>query len=374
MKKKIIILGGSFNPIHNGHLAIADAAYHQLEANEVWFLPLKSPRWKEVSTSQSDRLEMIKRAIATYPNYKLCDYELKHTIKGEPTYTFNTIKAFKKLYPEYEFYFLIGSDQLELLANWYQIEELAKMVTFVLAKRPGYQINQQNIKKYGVKVLDIQGPMVSSSSIRIFDSYAVPQEVAEYMQKRGLYLENKLILELSTTRFEHSKRVAVVAKKIAKANKYDVDQAYIAAILHDCAKEIPSTVAKKLMEAYFPKYLDIPPQIYHQFLGTIVAQDTYHIKDPVILQAMMYHTTGHYPMSDLDKIVYAADKIEPGRKYEKAKYLTSCCINNLDSGFLNVLQDNILYLIEKNKGDQSKIYYLTLETAQKYLNGGNNER
>ena len=364
--KKVILLGGSFDPIHNGHLAIAEHAKELLHADEVWFLPLRKPRWKQLSSSQTDRIKMLKLALAEHPDFKLCDYELTHYKAGEPTYSINTITGLKELYPDIKFYFLIGTDHLELLPKWIEIDKLCKMVTFVLANRPGYQMHRDYIKKYGVVELGFDGPFVSSSMIRVFASTEMPKCVLDYIRDNGLYLADKLALELSEERYDHSVRVAKLARKIAIANKYNVKKAYIAAILHDCAKELPTKQSLEMMKTYFEQYMGVPRQLYHQFNGSIVAHDLYRIEDPEILEAIKFHATGCGEMSKLAKIIYAADKIEPGRRYDSSDMIAAC-IKKINTGFAYVLGEYIEFLRLKNG---TIIHPLTLEAYNKYVKGG----
>ncbi len=365
--KKILIIGGSFDPIHNGHLSIATQAQKMLKTDEVWFLPLKSPRWKNIKTAQNDRINMLKLAIKSKKCFKYCDYEIKNGKPNTPTYTVDTIKALNEKYPDYQFYFLIGTDQVEQLPNWKDIDTLAKIMRFVLVNRPGYQDQQVLIKRYHILPLNITGPLTSSSLVRMFASNDVPKMVANYIAQHGLYLENKLAVDLNEERFQHSKRVAALAKNIAKANQYDVQKAYIAGILHDCAKDIPLKEAKQMMQKWFPQCSDFPPQVYHQYLGYIVAQETYHIKDKTILKAIKYHATACDKMQKLDKIIYVSDKIEPGRNYDSS-HLISACVKNINEGFKYVLAKNFYFL--QNHHKNRPLHALTQSAFDKYVKGG----
>ncbi len=363
--KKILILGGSFDPIHNGHLLIAAKAQEKLNLDEVWFMPLKNARWKNVQASEKDRVNMLKIALKGLNNFKVCDYELKHTKKGEKSYSIDTFKGLTKDYPDNEYYLLIGSDHLEILDKWKQIDELSKMIHLVAVSRPGYQYDKKVLEKYNVQLLDIKGPEVSSSQIRLFASDDMPKGVIKYIAENGLYLEGKLIADLSKERFDHSKRVATLAKKIARNNGYDPKKAYIAGILHDCAKEIPLEDAKELMKTFFNEYIDVPTKLYHQFLGVIVARDIFDIKDKEILQAIKFHTTGSTKMSKLDKIIFVADKIEPGRDYD-SKDIINTCLENINKGFKLTLAHNVEYLLDVNKS-LDNIHHLTIDTYKKYI-------
>jgi nicotinate-nucleotide adenylyltransferase len=365
--KNILIIGGAFDPIHNGHLYIAKKAQEKLKADEVWFLLAKTPRWKKLTTAQNHRIKMLKLAIKDYPNFKYNDYEIKNTKGKAINYTINTARAFKKLYPEYKFFYLIGTDHLEKLGQWGEIEELASIFKFVLANRPGYLMHKENVKKYGIIELGFEGPLVSSTLVRNFLSKDVPISVKDYIALNGLYLENKLKIDLSEWRFQHTKRVTKLALQLAQANKLDKGATYIAAMLHDCAKELPKEINLDLMHSYFRDEIDSSPQIYHQFTGSIIAETVYNITDKVILQAIKNHATAAPNMSKLDKIIYCADKLEPGRDYEAAK-LIKLCKKDINSGFKEVIKNNYDYL-NKFISKTQKIHPLTIKAYNKYVKG-----
>ncbi|MDD3383244.1 MAG: nicotinate-nucleotide adenylyltransferase [Bacilli bacterium] len=363
---KILIIGGSFDPIHNGHLAIADAALKKINADEVWFMPAKNPRWKKLKTSQFDRLKMVKLAIKNKKKYKLCDYEIKNTSSKQINYTINTMKALIAKFPENKFYYLIGTDQLDRLNEWKDIDDLANLINFVLINRVGYQKNLANIRKYNVIDIGITGPLISSTIIRNFLHLDVPLKVKKYIKENGLYLENKLKIELSEYRYKHSKRVANLAKKIAKNNNINVKKAYIAGILHDCAKELNREKEAELMKKYFPENLSCPRSVYHQFLACVIAKNDYNIDDKEIIEAMKYHATASDKMSKLAKIIYVADKIEPGRGYN-SNAMIYMCIENINKGFKLVLKENLDYL-ELNIAN-FEFNKLTLSAYNKYIKG-----
>lgn len=134
-RRKIGLLGGTFDPPHKGHLNIAKEALQQLALDEVWLIPTYEPPHKEgAATSGCDRLKMVERMIEPYDCLKVKSIELER--KGK-SYTIDTINTLKKRYPDVSFYFIIGADQVNTLDQWYRIEDLVKKVTFVGVERPG---------------------------------------------------------------------------------------------------------------------------------------------------------------------------------------------------------------------------------------------
>lgn len=186
--KRIGILGGTFDPPHNGHLLIANEVYDQLQLDEVWFLPNQEPphKIKESIVSNEDRLEMLERAIGGEKHFKIETIELE---RPGPSYTFDTIKLLKERHPDGDFYFIIGADMVEYLPKWYKIDELIKLVQFVGVNRPLYSLETN----YPIQFIQIPEFNVSSSLIRKrlkeqkTTKYLLPELVMNYIKEKGLY-------------------------------------------------------------------------------------------------------------------------------------------------------------------------------------------
>lgn len=202
--KKLGILGGTFDPIHNGHLYLAREAYSKLGLDEVLLVPASVPPHKlglDVTPAR-DRYMMTLLATEGESFMRVSDIELK---REGPSYTYDTVLALKKLYPDYEFYFIIGGDTVPQLHTWSRIRVLLEMVTFVAVGRPGYTdvINQAanelgDIVYQKVKMLDTREFSVSSTEIRnrIRQRRSliglVPDIVQEYIYVNGLYHTNSV--------------------------------------------------------------------------------------------------------------------------------------------------------------------------------------
>lgn len=342
--KRVILYGGSFDPIHKEHLRVASKASKILDA-DVWFILAKNPRWKDDVTLEGDRLNMLKIATSRFKRFSVCDIELKSN--DEVTYTINTVYKLKNKYPEYRFYYLIGADQLDKLHDWKDIDELKDLVTFVCANRNGYKINEENLKKYNALKLNIYGDETSSTAIRENLSNNVPKRVKAYIDKYNVYLKEDIKKILSSRRYKHTLGVANIARTIALANGYDERKAYIAGLVHDCSKEIDKEVELDLMKKYFKEHLHEDPKIYHQYTGPIIAKNALGIEDEEILHSIRYHTTGCMNMSVLDKIVYIADKTDYNRGYDSSLYINKA-IEDVHVGFAYLYVENIRF--QKSKG------------------------
>lgn len=194
--KKIGILGGTFDPIHIGHLVAADQALFFAGLDEIWFMPAPNPPHKmdtEITTI-NHRLEMVKRVVEIDRRYKLCTIELDRL---GPSYTLDTIKELKIKYSDYEFFFIIGGDMIKYLPKWYGIEELITIVSFIGLDRPGYDYQatssrDKNILEQ-VKLIPMPQLDISSSQIREWVKagrvirYFVPISVERYIRENRLY-------------------------------------------------------------------------------------------------------------------------------------------------------------------------------------------
>jgi nicotinate-nucleotide adenylyltransferase len=200
---KTAIFGGTFNPIHNGHLLIANAALKQFGLDRILFIPTSIPPRKASSHLLPDfhRLQMVKLAVADEAKFQPLSIEVD---RGGISYSFETVEQIKKLYPSDNLFFLLGSAEFEFLAQWYRIEELAKLCEFLVMQRPGSPIKfpPTGFPKDLVPLVRhqvVRGPSieVSSSDIRkrlrhhLSVSDLLPEKVNQYILDRHLYLPTK---------------------------------------------------------------------------------------------------------------------------------------------------------------------------------------
>ncbi|MBE5923838.1 MAG: nicotinate (nicotinamide) nucleotide adenylyltransferase [Lachnospiraceae bacterium] len=147
---RIGIMGGTFNPIHVGHIKIADSAYKQYELDEVWFMPNHIPAYKSNIdiVSGTDRLNMVNIAISAYPYFKSSDYELKREGK---TYTYETLSLLKQYYPTDDFFFIMGADSLFYFDKWVKPDVIVANAEILVASRNDKGLDALNDK---IKQLD----------------------------------------------------------------------------------------------------------------------------------------------------------------------------------------------------------------------------
>lgn len=186
---KIGILGGTFNPVHIGHLILAEEAREKLGLDKVIFIPTALPPHKDnVNIAPAvDRLKMLKLATKSNKYFAVSDVEIKR--KGR-SYTIDTLKELKKKYKNDELYFIIGSDLLKYLNEWKDLSQILKMVEFIAATRPGYSL--EKIPPY-IHTLPIRAVDVSGFEVRQCVNqgksfgYLVMDKVFDYIKRKKLY-------------------------------------------------------------------------------------------------------------------------------------------------------------------------------------------
>lgn len=198
---KIGIMGGTFDPIHNGHLMLARYALTQFQLDKIWFLPNGNPPHKKNQHSEErlkQRLHMVELAIAGEEAFELCTYEADRT---ETSYSYETMEEFKRRFPEHEFYFIVGADSVVTLDTWRHPERLAKTCIFLAACRDDIDLVKMHAEMqhlsdmYGAKIFFLRTPSVpvSSSAIRTqiasgcLEEGLVPEVVVDYIREKHLY-------------------------------------------------------------------------------------------------------------------------------------------------------------------------------------------
>lgn len=198
---KIGIMGGTFDPIHTGHLIIGEYARTTLNLDRVIFIPVGLPPHKDnskVSTSKS-RLQMTKLAIKSNSYFYLSSIEVD---RKETTYTIDTIKELKNIYKEDELYFVIGGDSLFEIEKWKNFNELINLCKFVVLQRPGRTKEKMDEKilelreAYKLELEKIYSPLIDISSTEIRQrvnnnlsiKYLVPESVEDYITNNRLYI------------------------------------------------------------------------------------------------------------------------------------------------------------------------------------------
>ena len=188
------VLGGSFDPVHKGHLNLAESISKKKRLDGVLFIPAyRHPLKKEEFTAPySDRVQMLKLALSGNDQLQLCEIEKDQNLTG---YTIDTLLALKMRFPKARFYFIIGSDLVEQLDRWHRANELLSGTNFLVGSRPGAKMGT-NSKIKNLEFVEIEELDISASNIRTQIkagatieqiSKLVPAAVAEFIFERGLY-------------------------------------------------------------------------------------------------------------------------------------------------------------------------------------------
>ncbi|MDK8181043.1 nicotinate-nucleotide adenylyltransferase [Paenibacillus sp. UMB4589-SE434] len=193
--KQIGIMGGTFDPIHLGHLVAAEAAREAALLDEVWFMPANVPPHKphQPIASPEQRLQMTQLAISDYEPFHLSAWEME---RGGVSYTLDTVNALQAQYPHVEWYWIIGGDMVAYLPKWHGIDELMAKIKFVGLQRPGAEWDASILPvQWQTRVVEAHMPLMDISSTEIRRRvaqgrsirYLVPEAVEQYAQRWGLY-------------------------------------------------------------------------------------------------------------------------------------------------------------------------------------------
>ena len=345
--ESLIIYGGSFDPVHNGHLRIAQAASMMLNADVV-FVPSKSPRWKNPEATAKQRVEMLQAALRKdgSSSFSIDLFEIKG--HSDVNYTIDLVRHIALTHKNTKLYLLIGADQVNSFPKWKDPDEICRLATPLYVARPGVTLDDGVLSRYHMQRLPYEGSgPVSSTKVRALQDVDIPLVVRDYIEEHGLYYIAKLHGLMSERRLLHSISVANLAFQIAARNKVEnFRKAYIAGLIHDCAKQLDAATVAQIMKERYPEYASFPSWTHHQFCAGFLAKTIFGIEDPEIIDAITCHATGKAHMKPLAKILYASDKIEPTRGFDSRK-LIAACYQNYYVGFMTVLAANKEFLESK---------------------------
>ncbi len=377
------IFGGTFNPFHIGHYEMLKALCEMQDVSRVLVMPDKIPPHKlcDFLADDADRIEMCRIVCKDFSKAELCLVEFEREGKS---YTVDTLKALKKVYPNENFAVACGGDMIASLDTWSRFDELKKLCTFLTFNRGENQGFKQDVTKMrrlgaDIVILDTEITAVSSTELRKRPIRTLlPQGVFEYMIEKGVYLnknipeyaEYKQLLKsrLTEKRYFHSLCVADEAYRLAEKYGADSGKAYLAGLLHDITKNAPVDEHLNIFETFGIIQNDIEKsaqKLWHAMSGAAYVKYVLNIKDDEIYDAIRYHTTAKADISLLSKIIYLADFTSADRDYEDVEVIRGLVDNSLDDAYFYALCFSVGELVDKKRAIHTDTIAAYNETAMK---------
>ena len=189
-KRRIGVMGGTFDPIHHGHLVAASEVAAEFQLEEVIFVPTGDPWQKKQVTTSEHRYLMTVVATASNPRFKVSRVDID---RDGPTYTIDTLRDMSKLYPDAELYFITGADAIAQILTWREVDQIWDLAQFVAVTRPGHHLTLPAHPEGAIDTLEIPALAISSTDIRERVSegkpvwYLVPDGVVQHIAKHKLY-------------------------------------------------------------------------------------------------------------------------------------------------------------------------------------------
>ena len=367
---KVGIFGGTFNPIHNGHLSLIDRLIDALALDELLLIPTALPPHKE-SDSVIDarhRLAMCRLAVQSNPRVTVSDLEIR---RGGKSHTVDTLRLLAVERPKDELILLVGSDMFYTIEEWRCAGELMRLAEILAIPREAGELgrllaHRDRLNALGARTRVVAvGPIVvCSSALRAQPSEnqtdSLPPPVERYIIQNGLYgRTQKLLVDLdaltawlrgvlSRERFTHSLNVASEALRLAQAWDENGDAAYLAGLLHDCCKERTRAEMLNLLEdsdiIKDPVFLQ-SFSVWHGFAAAIYIERELSVLNAQIIDAVRYHTTGRGGMTRLEEILYLADLISADRSYPGVEALRAKAYRSIKAAMLEGLAFSVKKLV-----------------------------
>lgn len=370
---KLGLMGGTFDPIHIGHLRIAEEVREALCLDAVLFIPTGNPVFKrdQEVTAASVRLAQVRTAVSDNPRFDVSSIEVD---RGGDTYTVDTLRQLRDHYPEnVEFYFIVGSDSAATVGKWRDCAEMARLTHLAVAVgRPGsagfdelretigaaapFEAHFVRVSSLEVSSSDIRQRISEGKSVRYLlpaaiaddfiavDDLGVASDIAAAENPVGSRSarpsaaggehvgdalgtaffdarKKELKHRVSSKRFKHSLGVSDTCVQLAKEYGVDVNKARLAGLLHDWDKgydddQARARVRELGMEGEIdPFIVEKMPGVLHGITAARALGREFPQIPADVLQAISRHTTAAFDMTPLDMVLYIADAIEPNRQF-----------------------------------------------------------
>lgn len=383
MPQRIALFGGTFDPVHNGHIELARNFAAQLSLDTVILMPTFIPphKLKTHMAPATDRLAMCRLACAPYAELTVSELEIN---RRGASFTVDTLEQLQRQYPHSELFLLMGADMFLTLTTWHRFADIVRLATLCTVSRD--MADADTLRAYadtltaqGARcvVADFTVPAWSSTAIReklhngepITDD--VPESVAAYITAHRLYTENRQYVNaedqyrdiirgrLTPRRYEHSLAVARQAEHLAKKYGCDPDKARKAGLLHDILKDTDGDSQLQIFKE-FGILLDAveqtAPKLWHAHAGAVFLEHILGITDREILDAVRYHTTARAAMTLPEKVLYLADFTSADRDYPDVDVMRDLTERDLDAA----MRYAVTYTIEELRAQHRPVHPDTL--------------
>lgn len=361
------ILGGTFNPIHYGHLFIAQYILDFMDLDKILFIPSGNPPHKNGVIDKNHRLNMTVLAISDNERFEIDEFEVQ---KENYSYAYDTLNYLNEKYYNDKLYYIIGQDAMIDFDKWHRYQEVGTMVDFIVVTRGGILTQKLKDLYADVNMIFIDTPVIEISSTdirnRILNKksirYFLSEKVEKYICKNNLYEVNKMTLEerikedlkkiLDEKRYRHTLGVVKSAQELCELYGEDRQKATLAALLHDVAKQLKKDEVQQKIEKYGIELDEVEKetnQLKHAKIGRYIAEFEYGIKDEDILNAIDYHTTGRANMSKLEMIICLADYIDDTRTFDTVDEIRRLSKLNLEYALYYAINGTLINLAQDNK-------------------------
>lgn len=370
---KLGVYGGTFNPVHQGHVHLAAGCARALGLERVIVVPGDLPPHKQVRQipSAAHRLEMVKIAFSD-PLFCLDTLEID---RGGVNYTSDTLHALRYRHPEDELYLIMGSDMFYTLESWHHPADILQNAVIVTGAREEGEYGRllahaQHLQAVGgrCQVVQLQPLEISSTRMRQ-DPDALqrmlPPGVYEYIRQNGLYgcdvhavqwpvelFRQRAEQLLRPKRYRHSLAVADMAKQLARWHGVDEQMAFAAGMAHDLCKHMPEEQGRRLLEGTAHWQDAVFRQSPHLWHGPAAAQylrRELKVLNLDILNAVRYHSTGRAGMTSLEKVIFLADLVSADRQYPDVAEMRALSFADLDRAMLGALGFTIGDLLQRRE-------------------------
>lgn len=394
-EQRIALFGGTFDPIHNGHIVLARELAARLALDRVLIMPTFVPphKIKTEMASAVDRLEMCRLACAEYPELVVSDLEIN---RRGASFTVLTLEQLQHAYPHAELFLFVGADMFLTLASWHRFADIARLAT--LCAVPRDDVSAEALRAYAASleaqgarcvIEEISTPRISSTEIREraragepLDGL-VPAAVAAYIDAHGVYAAQRVYRDteeqyrdilrgrLTPKRYRHSLAVAEQAEHLARKYGADPEKARTAGLLHDILKDTDGDSQLQIFKDFgilLDAVEETAPKLWHAHAGAVFLEHILGITDPDILLPIRYHTTGRAGMSMAEVVLYLADFTSADRDYPDVDVMRELAERSVEEAMRYALRYTIDDLNEQGRS----VHPDTLACYEEYRerNGG----